>query len=93
MNPNFITGLAFASPTADQAALLMQDVASPSATTEDLGFASICISRTQHAQGTVLRRYRDGRISIDAGGRVVTGYPVSMSGKSGFWARLSGLMF
>lgn len=39
------------------------------------GFATIALSRHQSAQGPVLRRFRDGRVEIDSGRGVITGYP------------------
>ncbi|MDO5630648.1 MAG: hypothetical protein Q4G22_02300 [Paracoccus sp. (in: a-proteobacteria)] len=41
--------------------------------------ATITVAGTQTAQGTVLRRYWDGRVTIDAGGRHLTGYPVGVA--------------
>lgn len=40
------------------------------------GFATIHLSRTMTAQGEIVRHHFDGRVTIDAGGREVTGYPV-----------------
>ncbi|MDO5612009.1 MAG: hypothetical protein Q4G14_02050 [Paracoccus sp. (in: a-proteobacteria)] len=49
--------------------------------------ATITIAGTQSAQGSVLRRYWDGRVTIDAGGRQLTGYPVGATPavKTGGW--------
>ncbi|MCZ0962086.1 hypothetical protein [Paracoccus benzoatiresistens] len=90
MTPNFITGLVMSTPTtvADPLALWMDDIPD---VRQDLGFATIAIGPRQQAQGPVLRHLRDGRISIDAGGRVLTGHGVTpRPAARSLWARISG---
>ncbi len=56
----------------------------------NLGFATIEISSRQSAQGPVLRRYRDGRVTIDAGGEhQITGHPIGGTAPQGWWASLT----
>lgn len=90
MTPNFITGLVMPLPaaTADPLALWMDDAPNMR---QDLGFATIAIGPRQQAQGPVLRHLRDGRISIDAGGRILTGNRVApRPAARSLWARISG---
>lgn len=54
-----------------------------------LGFATIEMGTYQSAQGPVLRRYRDGRVTIDAGDRKVTGHPIGGSAPRGWWSSLT----
>ncbi|MDO5606071.1 MAG: hypothetical protein Q4G25_13010 [Paracoccus sp. (in: a-proteobacteria)] len=54
-----------------------------------MGYAAIPLGLFGTAQGPVLRRWRDGRVSIDAGGQVVSGYPAG-SQPRGWWSRISG---
>ncbi|MDO5620094.1 MAG: hypothetical protein Q4G24_01340 [Paracoccus sp. (in: a-proteobacteria)] len=55
---------------------------------QDLGYATL-VTGKQSAQGPVLRRWLDGRVSIDAGGRTMTGWPVGVTPR-GWWSRLTG---
>ncbi|TRW97891.1 hypothetical protein FNJ84_08710 [Paracoccus sp. M683] len=55
----------------------------------DMGFATIELSGRQSAQGPVLRRYRDGRVTIDAGERLITGHPLGGSAPKGWWVSLT----
>ncbi len=90
MTPNFITGLAVSTPTAvaDPLALWMDDLP---AVRRNLGFATIVIGARQQAQGPVLHHLRDGRVCIDAGGRVLTGRSVTPKpAPRSLWSRLSG---
>lgn len=89
MTPNFVTGLALASPTADMIPVILEASAFPDVETNE--FATVTIGTRQQAQGTIVRRYRDGSISINAGGRIVTGRPITLaaSGRS-WWSRISG---
>lgn len=54
----------------------------------ELGFATVGIGASGLAQGPVLRRYRDGRVTIDAAGRQVTGQPVGGTPPRGWWGSL-----
>ncbi|WP_295048350.1 hypothetical protein [uncultured Paracoccus sp.] len=90
MTPNFITGLALHIPTAvvNPAALWMDDLP---AHRRGPGYATISVGPRQQAQGPIVSRLADGRVSIEAGGRILTGHtvtprPVSRS----LWARISG---
>lgn len=90
MTPIFVTDLAFALPGPLPFEGNIQHIEEV-----DLGYAAIAIGSSQHVQGPVLRKYRDGQVSIDAGGRIITGHPVGNALTSapqtrGFWARLSG---
>ncbi|MDO5647729.1 hypothetical protein [Paracoccus sp. (in: a-proteobacteria)] len=84
MTPNLITGLvpypAFPIP-----AELLTD---PQDTAPD--YATVVLGSRRTAQGPVLRRHFDGRITIDAGGQPITGLPVSAAprGRS-LWERLT----
>ncbi|MBC9248028.1 hypothetical protein H4P12_15220 [Paracoccus sp. 11-3] len=89
MTPNFMTGLALASPTADMIPLMLD--ASAYSEVETNEFATVTIGTRQQAQGTIVRRYRDGSISINAGGRIVTGRPITQASTGrGWWSRISG---
>ncbi len=88
MTPIFVTDLAFAMP----GPLPFEGNIAPHEPV-DLGYAAIAVGSSQQVQGPVLRKYRDGRVTIDAGGRNMTGHPVSApvanaSQTRGFWARL-----
>lgn len=88
MTPNFITGLVMPVPATatDPLALWMDDV--PDRPNRD--FATIAIGPRQQAQGPILRHLPDGRISIDAGGRILTGQPVARPrAPRGLWARIA----
>lgn len=90
MTPNFITGLAVSTPTAvaDPLALWMDDMPNVQ---PDLGFATIIIGARQQAQGPVLHHLRDGRVCIDAGGRILTGHSVTpRPATRSLWARVTG---
>lgn len=89
MTPNFVIGLGLSTPTAvaDPLALWMDDL--PDAR-QDLGFATITVGARQQAQGPVVAHLRDGRVSINAGGRVLTGHPVTARPAArSLWARIS----
>lgn len=89
MTPNFIIGLGLSTPTAvaDPLALWMDDL--PDAP-RDLGIATITVGARQQAQGPVLAHLHDGRVSINAGGRVLTGHPVTARPAArSLWARIS----
>ena len=89
MTPNFITGLALASPTADMIPLMLDSSIYPQVETNE--FATVIVGTRQQAQGTIVRRYRDGSISINAGGRIITGRPITQaSAGRGWWSRISG---
>lgn len=60
----------------------------PAAETRNLGWASVRIGASGLAQGPVLRRYRDGRVTVDAAGRQITGLPVGGTAPKGWWAGL-----
>lgn len=91
MTPIFVTDLAFAMPgplPLEGNIVQHHEV--------NLGYAAIAIGTRQQVQGPVLRRHRDGRVTIDAGGRTITGHPVNSplaarSPTRRFWARLGGL--
>ncbi|MDO5643005.1 MAG: hypothetical protein Q4G26_11575 [Paracoccus sp. (in: a-proteobacteria)] len=58
-------------------------------------WASIRLGKST-AQGPVLRRWRDGRVTVDGGGREITGYPVASGGAArgvargaSWWRRLT----
>lgn len=89
MTPNFVTGLV---PT--HAIVLPETLAALTTSLDsdarDLGFATVIVGTRHQAQGRVIRRYRDGRVSIDAGGRSVTGHPLGGTAPRGWWARLGG---
>lgn len=90
MTPNFITGRAMSTPTAlaDPLALWMEDAPLRGPRRD---YATIVIGARQQAQGPVLCRLPDGRVSIDAGGRVLTGHAVTPRRPArGLWARISG---
>lgn len=55
----------------------------------DLGFATVGIAGRNSAQGPVLRRFRDGRVTIDAGGFEVTGRPVGTTARRSWWRALT----
>ena len=57
----------------------------PEAAPQDPGFATVGLGARGLAQGPVLRRYRDGRVTIDAAGRQITGHPVGGSAPRGWW--------
>ncbi len=61
----------------------------PAARQRDLGFATIELSGQRSAQGPVLRRYRDGRVTIEAGEREITGHPIGGAAPKGWWASLT----
>lgn len=89
MTPIFVTDLAFAMPGP-----LPFEGNLPQPQQVDLGYAAIALGSRQHVQGPVLRKHRGGQVTIDAGGRIITGYPVSSTQPTrGFWARLSGRAF
>ena len=86
MTPNHLTGLVPLIPAHATGAIFdLAPVAAP-----DLGHAAISIGRYQQAQGPVPRRFRDGRVMIDAGGIALTGRPVRDSAPKGWWARITG---
>jgi len=90
MTPNFITGLALPTATAivSPAALWMDDLP---AHWRGPGYATITIGARQQAQGPIVGRLRDGRVSIEAGGRVLTGHTVTpRPAARSLWARISG---
>ena len=91
MTPNFITGLALSVPTAvvSPAALWQDDLPAHRRASD---YATIAIGARQQAQGPIVRRLRDGRISIEAGGRVLTGHAVAPRPAPGLWARISAAM-
>lgn len=62
----------------------------PIAKPRDLGWASVRIGAGGTAQGPVTRRYRDGRVTVDAAGREITGHPVGGAAPRGWWAGLLG---
>lgn len=90
MTPIFVTDLAFAlpGPMAFEGNIPQHEPA-------DLGYAAIAVGSSQHVQGPVVQRHRNGQVSIDAGGRVITGYPVNHrltadAQSRGWWARFTG---
>lgn len=86
MTPIFVTDLAFAMP----GPLTFEGHIAPHESV-DLGYAAIAVGSSQQVQGPVLRKYRDGRVTLDAGGRIVTGRPVNSAGPTrSFWAGLVG---
>lgn len=91
MTPNFITGLALQTPTAvvNPAALWMDDLPGHR---RDPGYATISVGPRQQAQGPIVGRLPDGRVSIEAGGRILTGHAVTPrpAAPRSLWARLSG---
>lgn len=90
MTPNFITGLALppASAIVNPTALWLDDLPSHR---RERGYATIAIGARQQAQGPVVARLSDGRVSIEAGGRVLTGHPVTPKPAArSLWARISG---
>ena len=91
MTPNFITGLALSVPSAvlSPAALWQDDLP---ARRRGSDYATIAIGARQHAQGPIVRRLRDGRVSIEAGGRVLTGHAVVPKPAPSLWARISEAM-
>lgn len=56
----------------------------------DLGFATIAVSSRLSAQGPVLRRFRDGRVTINSGNGPVTGHPIGGTAPKGWWGRMFG---
>jgi hypothetical protein len=48
----------------------------PQAAAPVLTLATIAVAGEVLAQGPVLRRHADGRLTVDAGGRALTGWPV-----------------
>ncbi|TKW68162.1 MAG: hypothetical protein DI616_03400 [Paracoccus denitrificans] len=60
----------------------------PDAPTRDLGWAAVLVGTSGTAQGPVLRRFRDGRVTVDAAGRHVTGTPVGGTAPRGWWGML-----
>lgn len=56
----------------------------------DLGWAAIGVGTAGMAQGPVLKRFRDGRVTVDAAGRQITGRPVGGSAPRGWWGSLTG---
>lgn len=60
----------------------------PVARVRDLGFATLELSGRRSAQGPVLHRFRDGRVTIDAGDRELTGHPIGGAAPKGWWASL-----
>lgn len=54
-----------------------------------LGWATIGIGASGSAQGPVLKRFRDGRVTIEAAGRRITGLPVGGSAPRGWWGTLT----
>lgn len=83
MTPNHLTGLVPMMPSA----IALPEPLQPSVREGD--YEVIAIGRNQLAQGPVTRRFRDGRVSVDAGGLVVTGHPLGTGLPKGLWARLS----
>lgn len=63
--------------------------ANPISTGRTLGFATIELSGRRSAQGPVLRRHRDGRVTIDAGSGEITGHPVGGTAPLGWWTSLT----
>ena len=55
-----------------------------------LGWATVAIGAAGSAQGPVLKRFRDGRVTIEAAGRKITGLPVGGSTPRGWWGSLTG---
>lgn len=51
----------------------------------DTGWASVRVGSSGTAQGPVLRRFRDGRVTVDAAGRQITGQPVGGAARRGWW--------
>lgn len=95
MTPNFVTGLAMLTPTAvpnPLAAMMAAELSAAEAPEprQNPGFAVILLGRHQQVQGKVLQRHRDGRVTVDAGGRQVTGQPLGVSAPRGWWSRLTG---
>ncbi|WP_374298643.1 hypothetical protein [Paracoccus sp. (in: a-proteobacteria)] len=88
MTPNFITGLVLSTPAASigPAALWMDDLP-----VHQPDYATITIGARQQAQGPVVQHLRDGRVSIEAGGRVLTGHRMTpRPAARSLWARISG---
>lgn len=56
--------------------------------TKATDFATIKVGAWMHAQGPVLRRFRDGRVTIDAAGRQMTGQPVGGRVSRGWFGNL-----
>lgn len=90
MTPSFATGLIHPAAMLPPEAFALAFPDSAAKTAPQCGYAVIPIGTRRRAQGPVLRRWRDGRVSIDAGGRIVTGYPQGMAARPGWWARLGG---
>lgn len=51
-------------------------------------WATVGIGAFGSAQGPVLKRFRDGRVTIDAAGRRVTGLPVGDTARRSWWGNL-----
>lgn len=88
MTPDFRTGLALipAAAIIRPAALGSRDAAAMPRTRD---YATIIIGTHRHAQGPIVARLPRGRVSIDAGGRVLTGHPLAAGpAPRGLWARI-----
>ena len=59
----------------------------PIAERRDLGWAAVQIGASGTAQGPVVQRFRDGRVTVDAAGRRITGHPVGGAAPRGWWGR------
>lgn len=94
MTPTMITGFGLASPMFLPEPLVelaaLSGNAAPAPRLAE--FAVITVGSQRQAQGPVLRRHRNGRVSIDAGGRVLTGIPVNArvaaAGARPWWSRM-----
>ncbi|TXB71351.1 hypothetical protein FQV27_04240 [Paracoccus aurantiacus] len=60
----------------------------PATEARNLGWATVRVAGQTSAQGPVLRRFRDGRVTIDTGDRQITGHPIGGSAPRGWWAGL-----
>lgn len=89
MTPNHLTGLVPMSPVDPLAAMIAAELSARPEPARDLGYAVVAIGRNQQAQGPVTHRFRDGRVTIDAGGPEVTGHPVGATASKGWWAWLA----
>ena len=58
----------------------------------NLGFATIELGAHQSAPGPVLRRFRDGRVTIDTGDRKITGHPLGGTAPRGWWSSRTASM-
>lgn len=60
----------------------------PEVTKRELGWAAVRVGTSGTAQGPVLRRFRDGRVTVDAAGREITGQPIGGTAPRGWWGML-----